>query len=101
MPAGGRPWDTQSETASRRARSRRRPPGATSRSVPPPRSTRAPRAAPRRRNRAARVDTALLSVQREREEAATLIDPERLVEACPQLVGFYLEPLRQRLVAPH
>ena len=50
--------------------------------------------------RAARVDLALLPVERECVEASALVDPERLVEARSELVGLTLEPLGQRLVAP-
>jgi hypothetical protein len=51
--------------------------------------------------RAARIDAALLPVERQREEATALVDPERLVETHPQLVRLPLEPLGQRRVAPH
>jgi hypothetical protein len=49
--------------------------------------------------RRARVDGPLLTVERERVEAAP-VNPERLVETRPQLVRLTLEPLRERLVAP-
>ena len=40
---------------------------------------------------------ASVAVERERVEAAALLDPERLVEARAQLVGLALEPLGERL----
>ena len=48
----------------------------------------------------ARVHAPLLPVEREREEATALVDPERLVEATAELVGLPVETIRQRLVAP-
>ena len=50
--------------------------------------------------RAERVDAPLLAVERERVVAAAVLDPERLVEAAPQLGRLRLEPGGERIVAP-
>src|SRR5262249_56088837 len=50
--------------------------------------------------RAERVDLRLVAVERERVEAPSVLDPERLVEALAQLVGLALQPVRQLAVAP-
>ncbi|HZT90402.1 MAG TPA: hypothetical protein VFA05_00010 [Gaiellaceae bacterium] len=44
------------------------------------------------------VDRALVAVEAERVEA---VDPERIVEAAPQLRRIPLEPVREQVVAPH
>ena len=47
-----------------------------------------------------RVDAPLLAVERERVEAAALLDPERLVEPLRELGGLALEPVGEVAVAP-
>src|SRR6476660_4391935 len=50
--------------------------------------------------RAERVDLLLVAVEREDVEAAALLVPECLVEACAQLIGLPVEPLRKLALAP-
>src|SRR5205085_9525192 len=50
--------------------------------------------------RAERVDLVLLPVERERVVAAPLLDPVRVVEPRPELLGLGLEALREGGVAP-
>ena len=50
--------------------------------------------------RAERVDLALVAVERERVEAAALLDPERLVETFAQLLGLGLDAGAKLAVTP-
>src|SRR5205085_8121945 len=50
---------------------------------------------------AERVDLALVAVERERVEAAAVVDPEGLVEAASQLFGLALQPRRELAITPH
>src|SRR5919197_5775004 len=50
--------------------------------------------------RAERVDLPLVAVQRERVEAAALLDPERIVEALLQLLRLLLDARGEVAVAP-
>ena len=49
---------------------------------------------------AQRVHRTLVGVQRQREVAASRIQPERLVEARPELGGFALQPAGELVVSP-
>src|SRR4029078_2561636 len=50
--------------------------------------------------RAARLPLPLLPVECQRIEAATLRDPERLVEPCAKLLGLALESIGELLLTP-